>query len=658
MNEKEQLERKAKANKDADPLVKEGEKQGDQPVVDPETAVAKGDPAVEAMAAGQVQETQGNEEMARLVKEDEEKKKAAEKKKEDEKKRIEAGKSAYRKALGDFLGGKLYDLIHKEVSPDKILEYGGKAVDGLWDAAGDWVGDIEKLDGKEKQALQKAMGALEKVVGEKVEEFLKSESGKNIAEKINHWLEANPWEVVGIMILAAAGAVAANVDIPELKQKFKIAEGLEAQLGAKLGKIRDISLQAINASLSFKKGKFSIKASGEYKDGAYKAGLEAGVEGEDWKLGATGEYTRDKEGEEGYKAGLEGSMGKGPNFLKGTGEVDNDGKLKIRLDGGLAKDWWKLTGHGEYGRNEEGDETKLLGANLRLGDEEFSLTSGLDYDLESGNLKLSLSQDIKDKLFSYHMGPIFEEGKDPTMEESFSLNNEKFTLSARTRFEEGGERELQEMSFDAKLSEKLSLTGGYGLSPEERSQLGLKYSTKDLDFKLSQSFGSEGLGELSGDFEKRFGEGFKLGGSATYDLADPKLLSLGGYFGFQDPDRFRGFLLDYQYKNQGDEPEHQFKARLEGELSKILFSVENEMRFGGEGLEYGSAELLTGTPINKDFMPLLGVKHDYGPVGGGKTWLEAGIQIKDVPLVISKDVSEGMGSGWMIGLRIPLGRRK
>ena len=49
----------------------------------------------------------------------------------------------------------------------------------------------------------------------------------------------------------AAAAVMADMDIPELKQKFKLSENLQATLGVKVGSLRNIALEQVRAKLKY-----------------------------------------------------------------------------------------------------------------------------------------------------------------------------------------------------------------------------------------------------------------------------------------------------------------------------------------------------------------------------------------------------------------------
>src|SRR5690606_24944805 len=109
---------------------------------------------------------------------------------------------------------------------------------------------LKSLDADADPAAVKAFsGALAARFGPAANEFMASDRGKKLAEGMADWVDANPEWVVAIALLAAAGAVVANMEIPEIKQKIGIADGTDAEIAAKLGSLRAIALQEIKATI-------------------------------------------------------------------------------------------------------------------------------------------------------------------------------------------------------------------------------------------------------------------------------------------------------------------------------------------------------------------------------------------------------------------------
>ncbi len=280
-----------------------------------------------------------------------------------EDKEREAQQQAYEDALGDFLGGKLYDLVAKELSAEKIMGYAEDGVDAALKAGFDALKDGGDLTDAQKKEIDKLKPLLDETLGDQAKAWLKTDKGKALASKVSQYVGEHPYQVVLAAMLAAAGAVLANVKIPTLKKKFGLGKGFEAGLEAKLGKIRDIALESVKASLTYQKGQF-------------KGSIEA---------------TRNAEGAIGGAASLK--YGDDKRFVRGKGSLDHEGKLDVKLDGKYVKDAWTLAA--EATGNKEG----LTGARADVSHTEAGLTktTGLQWRSEDGfslNLGSSYSKDL------------------------------------------------------------------------------------------------------------------------------------------------------------------------------------------------------------------------------------------------------------------------
>ena len=78
--------------------------------------------------------------------------------------------------------------------------------------------------------------------------------GVELVNALGGWVDAHPRIIVGIAILAAAAAIVADMDIPELKHRFKLSDEWAIKLGANIGSFQNITLKKIEAELEHKSG--------------------------------------------------------------------------------------------------------------------------------------------------------------------------------------------------------------------------------------------------------------------------------------------------------------------------------------------------------------------------------------------------------------------
>ncbi len=208
----------------------------------------------------------------------------------------------------------------------------------------------------EAEAVQKFATALAGWGKEKAEEWLKSDEGKAFRTKIGQWFEGHPGVVVAMALIAAAGAVAANVAIPELKQKFKITDSLSAELGADLGKIRDIVLNGVSVGLSYK-----------------KAGVEAGL---------SYKYTKNEKDPDSHS--INAQVSNGNASLDGKATIQGE-KFVLDTKAALNGDGYSL-GLGLKNTRDANGNLTLGNINLRLGDKNHNITGDASYDFSTGAL--------------------------------------------------------------------------------------------------------------------------------------------------------------------------------------------------------------------------------------------------------------------------------
>lgn len=174
-------------------------------------------------------------------------------------------KANYQDALGNYLGEKIYGAVSKEITLDKMSGYANKIVESLLKSGLSGIGG----DTISKEAQDGLTKIFADVLKPYVDQFMQSDTGKDLVGKLQGAVGAHPYAVVSIALAAAVGAVLADVDIPTLKQKFSLGKGFSGNVEANLGSLRNIALGAAKLTLEHQKGLLSSSVSIEKnKEGA------------------------------------------------------------------------------------------------------------------------------------------------------------------------------------------------------------------------------------------------------------------------------------------------------------------------------------------------------------------------------------------------------
>lgn len=469
------------------------------------------------------------------------------------------GLANYKATLGEFLGEKLYKAVSDALGYDKVSGYAKSAVDGAISSAVGQLGGWEKIK-SDPAALDALVTMLQQNLEPLVESWLASEDGRALVARLQNWAGAHPKTVVTTALLAAAGAVLANVDVPSLKSSFKVNDRLSAEAEVDLGRIRDLTLQKLRGKLKYQSD--NLLAAIEVtrgEDGAVTGGVDVELKGENKSLALNGLFDGD-----GLKvAGLKGVLGLQPG---------------MDLSGGLSA--------------ERGRDGVL--STLQLVSKDGTLTHTRDFSFDSGTGTLTLGQSILQDL-----------GHGLTF------------------------RQSQKGATDG--------TGSQGI--------GISLTRDDLKAELDAAFSTTGT-SISAKADKKTPSGYTYGGNFT--LKDDKLLEVGTYFGFKDPNEFRGWLASYRHK--GDVSEDQFKLTLENKLGDIYVRMSGQYTQGLTGGQL-DASAHAGKFVN-DNTALVGGLNYQNNFGTGKQNItpELGVQYKGVQVLFGYDAQNKAGT---IRLGIP-----
>jgi hypothetical protein len=205
-----------------------------------------------------------------------------------------SGLSNYEATLGKWLGPKLYSAVKKELTQAKLAKIADSTMKGALKSLGNKVGELDSdVSPADVDALVKA---LQKEFGTVAGTWVKNQ-GAGLTSALNGFVDANPELIVTIALLAAAGAVAADMKLPELSKKLGLGAGFSAEAGVQLGTIQHLALKQIEAKLSYESKKLKAQWVGTFDDDdglSTKFNLRYQA-GKDTTLGAFGQWS-EKEG--------------------------------------------------------------------------------------------------------------------------------------------------------------------------------------------------------------------------------------------------------------------------------------------------------------------------------------------------------------------------
>jgi hypothetical protein len=609
----------------------------------------------------------------------------------------------YRELLGEFLGGELYDLLADQTNEEALLEHGKSALDGALGSIEGLVG-MAGLEGDQEAHLTKFAEALATDGLAEVEKFLESEKGAALLGKISRWVDEHPGYVLLIGVLAAAGAVAADLDIPALKAKFNLTEGLSAEVAAELGSIRHIALESAKLDLKYVRGQFTATAGVEHEagkgqsysgslrygdeenfiettgaldpEGKLVIGLNAAIRAGLLTATATGQSKVD---EEEHTGAIEVKYGTEDANIGTSGTVDAEGNLTLDVSSHLEQGMFSGDVTGQYGT--ENDDYQL-GSSLRYGTEDRNLTLGntwdgqhLDTELQ-GNYRLNQGFGLDLNMRDNQEGTFGALGSTNYFEggshRSYIGNGEQGMYGGNTlNYAQGGTSiglDTKDQGLDGSV-DAISLS--LGLQPSELARFSLDYG-RSLDgaesahamvelagdsHSGSVSYGlEEGQQRLGGTYKSTFAENWEADIAATYNLTANDLESVSLGLGFRDPDEFRAFSLDFSRGIKGDHTETELSTMFEANLGK--FMIRNTLSTGFQDSTWRGVENTThvARPINNNWTAIAGSTLQYDNLNGGgfNAIPQVGVQYKQIPITIGYDIN---ARAPVIGITIPFGRR-
>ena len=571
---------------------------------------------------------------------------AAEAAKKKEEERVAAAKASWEKLFGETVGGWLFGQIREHVSTSDLLDYGKQGTKAMADAAGSMFSATDGLGGlmdtkKEAEALNKFLGAVGPKVQEMADQWLSSESGLKVLRTVSQFTEEHPIVVASSLGAAAIGAAiaayCANVDIPEFEKMFKIGKtGLSAGGSIDLGKIQQLAVQAATLTVKYERGKFNVSVSG----------------------------SRDKDGKHSGKLSVAHGAKLGDTELNGKGlaKIKEDGTVEIEVDGGMktlvAGTPLDLSLAGKHSGGEK-EKTTVKGG-LVIGDPKGAhqqLTG--EYDAVTGALKIrtenkafgnsTYSEDTRDAsgAVTHARGAELLLGGDTALTLKDTVGPNGMGSYGQIRSQNIG-------------GSGLSASFGHGSGTLAGTDLGLAYKSKVLTAGLDLAF-KPGSASLKQKAEYK-NDGYTAGYNLDVNLSEGRLQEFGAKFGWDDPEKFRGFLASYKRSWLSDKGGYsdEFDLRIDTTLGQLAARMEGEIGMqGGKAMSAG-ADLTLGYPLNSDWMLLGGVGYSASMGTGALEHdprVGIGVQYKNVGLMMNYHPMSDGRDMMSLGIVIPLGRR-
>lgn len=558
---------------------------------------------------------------------------------EAEQARVAAAAASYKQLLGNVLGAKLFQLVSKELSSAKLLALASSGLASVVDAG---VGQIAPVGGFQAMDTAEEADAVKQfasVMGDWAKgaagEWLAGPEGAAVATKIAQFAQGNPEVVVAGALLAALAAVAGNAPIPKLAGSMQVGDNVALNAGVELGRLRQIAVQAAELGVQYKKGE-----------------VEAGLT---WTMtkGADGAPDQQK---------LAGKIANATSALTGELTVQGD-SVVIKTDASHQGDGYQVSGGLEHKRGGGADATTLANATVSIGGQDKNLTANAKYDSASGELTLAADA-VRDfgngvKAQGGVAGKSGPNGAETTANGQLSYDKDGTSASAGvnanlttgdTALDLAAKRQFEKGS----LSGNLSVDAQGGLSGGVQGEAEL---ASGLKFKLGALLQQDGTAKASVSAEKQIDDFFAQG-SAELNLTTGQLEKLALHLGYQDKDKLRSAVIDYKRSYDGDVPLEQFDVQLSAAIDKLTIRASDTTVLRDGKMASNVAHLEGGYRINDSVTAIAGIRHGTEGVPGlgsladrdRGTWLEAGVQLKGVPLVIGVRPEDGSVS---VGVAIP-----
>ncbi len=513
-----------------------------------------------------------------------------------------AGLANYQATLGQWLGTELYHAVVPELTLDRIANHADK---GLMMAIEATMGSIDPTSKSHADLIEKLTQGLKEEYATIASEWIQ-ENGQNLSNRLANWVDANPVRVVTAALLAAAGAIIANLPIPQLKQKFRLGDNFSGGLGADIGRFRDISLKSISAELSWTTAPLvaAVKTT-HHLGGDTETTVNARTGTEEHHISAEGQFVNTDL----QIFNLQGVMKNGPNTYTATAEHDRtDGINQTTLSANVT--------------TEQGDTKEV---------------SGVRYDPQTGALTV-------EKILDLSSNGLDTQWRQTTSSTGSSTNS--LDISGAVSDSTNINLSLEDSA------QLLGVGSSYELTRSQQASLGVDYTGQDLDTAMEMAFNNQGTGSVSSSLDLHLGNNWSTGGDAKVEWGNTDYLEAGAYFGFRDPNEFKTYMTRYRFKS-GDESVHELDLLIEDKFGPIYTRLQQQVAFGAMGMSYETTAQ-GAYFFNDNFALIGGAQYRQNDMGEKSLAPQLGAQIYGIPLVVTHDSQTGTTS---IGVTLKFGRK-
>ncbi len=342
--------------------------------------------------------------------------------------------------------------------------------------------------------------------------------------------------------------------------------------------------------------------------------------------------------------------------------MNPDGTSLLKVDAGLDTKFGdqnaSLGGGLSQNRDGKGGGTTDVNGRFKLGDDKKSV--GLDGtwnpDTKAFNLTFNRTEMDGRLRQSTSQGRDAQGQSTSSTAIDFDVDDKQSMGHTHTENAQG--------SSDAFRYKNSSINGGNlgvnaNASMGAQKSYGLGVTFSEGDFKAALDYEmKEGINRLGASASYSNSEGWTAGADLKANLDAGRFDHFGFNLGWKDPKQFRSFMLKYDAEWDAAHPGYKHAVDLTAEdvFAKIETRFSAKAGWDSQGKSSVDVGVMGAKPLNTDWRALGGVGYKGGDKDGrfqGGMYVQAGVQYKDVPIVLTFDPGE---KKVMLGITIPFGR--
>lgn len=197
------------------------------------------------------------------------------------------GKLNWQSALGETVGGKLYDALSGQLTDDKLLGHANRAVNGAMGSLKQYLaGQVEP---NEQEAAAMFVAELDKTMrGIAQEAVVKS----GLSDGLRDVADANPYTIALAAVAGAVAYVLSNQDLPLVETKLGLGGGHSLIAGIDPGRTMSLALEQVRVGYKYQGDKLAASlVLDKYKDGYEANGKMEFTPASDTSFGLGGSYS-------------------------------------------------------------------------------------------------------------------------------------------------------------------------------------------------------------------------------------------------------------------------------------------------------------------------------------------------------------------------------